>query len=355
MPGPNKLTPEQYSWQLAHSSDNSSHSILAACSITPALAAVFIALRVWSKRLLYGRFRLEINDWLCIVAWPVLIAGAVLYGLATQYGLGRHVIFVSDPRLLQILVIAAENLYALDIALLKLSILSLYQKLFKQYRWFYRSTWIVGFLVIAFGLCVILTSNLQCIPLAATWDPTIEATCINLGLSSLITYIANITIEIVILTMPIPAVLKLKVSRRRKWMLILTFATGGSACIVSLVQLKYILRFGSNSDPTWENSPAIIVGLVEITIGILAVSISTYRPLYQHFSRSGAPLNGSDHEAKGSAVDRYTDVSYTARVLIDSSAAVDAQFHGILATDQIELVRHTKQGGTWVQIDDGQP
>ncbi|KAI1170845.1 hypothetical protein F4777DRAFT_583518 [Nemania sp. FL0916] len=343
---------DQLAWQLAHPGDNLGPGIIAASAVSSVLAVIFVVCRIWSKRILYGRFHLETNDWLCSLGCLSLIAEAALFIVATRYGLGRHTAFVENPRILQILILTAENLYALEIALVKLSILNLYQQLFRQSLWFYRATWLVAAAVIALALWVILGSDLQCVPIAATWDPTVHANCINYGLSALLSYVVNIIIDVVILAMPIPMVMKLQVSHHRKWMLILTFATGGSACIVSIVQLRYIPNLGSTSDPSWDTGPISIISLFEVAIGILAVSIPTYRPLYQYLTRGDVPTQiGGDR-----VVNSYAKNTYTAQVSVNSnffsSTASEAQPHGIIATDQIELVRHVKKGGTWVQVDD---
>ncbi|KAI0508718.1 hypothetical protein F5B22DRAFT_620078 [Xylaria bambusicola] len=347
---PKLPTAEQAARQLAHPGDNLSPSVITACAVSSALGTVFVALRIWSKRILYhNRFRLDVNDWLCLTAWALFIASETIFAVATRYGFGRHVVFVTNPRMLQILSLVAENLYAVEIALLKLSILSLYQHIFRQHTWFFRATWLVGFVAVSLGIWVILATNLQCIPIAATWDPTIvDATCINYGLSALLAYIVNIVIDLVILTMPIPCVLKLKLSVHRKWMLILTFATGGGACIVSIVQLKYITHLGSTSDPSWDNAPVGIVSSIEVMIGILAVSIATYRPLYQHFF--GLKLSDTNRER---VTDPYAKNLYTAQVSANSKFYSSmASQSGITATDQVELVRHMKQDGQWVRVND---
>jgi hypothetical protein len=113
------------------------------------------------------------------------------------------------------------------LALLKLSVLALYRQLFSSSIRFMRITWVMSFIVTSLGIWVVLASNLQCIPIQATWDLTIQGTCINYGLSGLLAYIVNIITDIIILSMPIPLVLGLQVSRQKKWMLIATFATGG--------------------------------------------------------------------------------------------------------------------------------
>lgn len=120
-----------------------------------------------------------------------------------------------------------ENLYAVVLALLKFSILSLYRKLFGSTRWLYILTWVVTALVAELALQVIIATNLQCIPISATWDPTIRGTCINYGVEALVAYIINISTDITILLMPIPVVRRLQASESKKRGLLAVFVAGG--------------------------------------------------------------------------------------------------------------------------------
>ncbi|KAI0445854.1 hypothetical protein F4803DRAFT_506677 [Xylaria telfairii] len=325
MPGAKLPSPEQVAWQLAHSGDDLGPSVIAAGAISNALGTIFLVFRIWSKKVLHGRLRLDVNDWLCLTTWPLFISHATVMEVATHYGLGRHIVFATNPRVLEIVCLIVENLYAVEIALLKLSILTLYQQLFKQHGWFYRTTWLVGFFAAAVGIAIIFVTNLQCIPIAASWDPRIDATCVGYENFALAAYIVNIVIDLVILTMPIPCVLKLKLSTHRKWMLILTFATGGGACIVSIVQLRYIARLGNTSDPSWDNAFVGIVSLFEVMVGILAVSIATYRPLYQHLLavNSSLKINGDTNGRPGDP---------RAKSLCTAQVTVDSRLHSSMAS-----------------------
>ncbi|RYP92413.1 hypothetical protein DL770_001430 [Monosporascus sp. CRB-9-2] len=366
MAGAKLPTPEETAWQLAHPEDSLTRSLIAASFICASLATIFVALRIWSKRLLHGRFRLEVADWLCVAAWVLFIPLEVAQYLATQYGLGRHVVFVTNPRKLQILLLISVNCYAVVLALLKLSVLSLYRTLFKQAVWFYRTTWAVCFVVVSLGVWVVLASDLQCVPIKATWDPFVQATCINYGLSGLLAYIVNIVTDLVILSMPVPLVLNLNVSLQRKRLLIFTFAMGGSACIASLIQLKYITNLGSTADPSWDHAPIGIVSSVEIMVGFLAVSTATYRPIYQYLVKGQKGSTGSarSRETDHAAVDDSpykapTKSSHSPHVTVEnrlltenSSNPTQVPHRGITVTDRIELVRHVNRSGSWVRLID---
>lgn len=118
MGGPKLPSPEEAARQLARPQDSLVTSQIVASAICPALATVFVVLRIWSKRLLYGKFRLETNDWLCVAALVFLpkqncmskyshvqiffYGNEIVLAVATQYGFGRHIVFIKDARLVQI-------------------------------------------------------------------------------------------------------------------------------------------------------------------------------------------------------------------------------------------------------------
>ncbi|KAI3324176.1 hypothetical protein HD806DRAFT_494308 [Xylariaceae sp. AK1471] len=348
--------PDVVAWQLSHSRDSLVNVIIATSSICGPLAVLWVALRIWSRRLLHGRYSLDISDWLNVAALFLFIPFEIIFAVATRYGVGRHAVLVTNPRLLQILYLTEENLYSATLCLLKLSIISFYRKIFKCTVWFNRATWVVGFVVVSLATWSVIATNLQCIPIEATWNPFIKAKCINFGLSALLAYVVNILTDITILSLPIPLVMRLNTSRQRKRGLILSFVAGGSACIVSIVQLRYVSSLGSTTDPSWDNTPAAIISSVECMVGFLATSVATYRPLYRCLSRGELMSIEASHPADRNVCDSNGKSSYAAHI----SAGGNCQLQnvtanlsgGITATDQIELVRHVNRGGVWVKVDD---
>ncbi|KAI0546368.1 hypothetical protein F4679DRAFT_557725 [Xylaria curta] len=343
-------TSEEVSWQLARPQDSLVTSVVAASAICSALATVFVGLRIWSKRLLHGKIRLEINDIFCIVALVFFYGTETVIAVATLYGLGRHVAFIEDIRLVHILALTSENFYPLVLAFLKLSVLSLYRQLFKINVWFHRITWAVSFAVASHNAVVILVSNLQCIPISASWDLTIKGTCIDLSLLGILFYIPNIVSDIVILSMPIPLVLKLQTSRQKKWMLIATFATGGSACIVSIVQLKYIPKLGNTTDETWDHAPIAIIVSVECMIGFLAVSIATYRPLYRYLV-TGTSLPQATPNGYRTLIKEPCGAQGSAAKRPYSKDSINRATHRIATRDEVDLMCHVDRDSVWIRVD----
>lgn len=120
MPGPTIPTPEQIAYMQEHASDNIVPNLIACSTICPILATIFIGFRLWSRRINHGHLKLDASDYLSISAWVcfqsiqvdltpgtdeeqiLYIPYNVVIGLITRYGAGRHIIFVTNPRMLQI-------------------------------------------------------------------------------------------------------------------------------------------------------------------------------------------------------------------------------------------------------------
>lgn len=107
-----------------HADDNIVPNLIACSVICPILATIFIAFRLWSRQINHGRLMLDASDYLSIAAWVrfqsirvdlapetdevqfFYIPYNVVIGLITRYGAGRHIIFVTNPRMLQIVSIS---------------------------------------------------------------------------------------------------------------------------------------------------------------------------------------------------------------------------------------------------------
>ncbi|KAI2468305.1 hypothetical protein F4781DRAFT_399075 [Annulohypoxylon bovei var. microspora] len=356
MPGPQLPSPEEVSWMLERPEDNLVPNIIACNTVAAFTATVFIILRLWSRHIQHGRIQLAASDWFAVGAWGCFIGYTVFAALGTRYGLGRHVVFASNARLLTIVNIVGENFYALVIALLKFSILSLYRTIFSSTRWFKRLTWALTALVAELAVQIIISTNVQCIPTARLWEPTLPGKCIEYGTQALVAYIINIVTDIIIITMPIPLIRSLKVNKRKQWGLIFAFAAGGSSCIVSIVQLKYIRKFSGTADSSWEMVPSSLLATIECMTGFIATSIATYGPLYRHIFKTSDPSsrNASDEFGPSRHLQRHNDDGYNVQIstgLASGDHNSTSSWHrGIMITDRIELTRHDTVNNSWVNV-----
>lgn len=103
--------------------------------------------------------------------------------------------------------------------------------------------------------------------------------------------------DIIILTIPIPQILKLQMSTRKKgsgvrnhaaWKLVSNLPSGSqrlandcSVCVASIVRIYYLAVFVKTVDITWLMGPVFIWSSVEPSIGILSACLPNLRPLFR--------------------------------------------------------------------------
>ncbi|KAI1172112.1 hypothetical protein F4777DRAFT_19693 [Nemania sp. FL0916] len=314
------------------------------------LSVAFIALRLQARRLSFGYLRLDLSDWLAILALLCTTTFHIIVGVGTVFGLGRHAVADTDLRGLIVFLLLANAFHPLAVGLLKLSILSLYRSIFPSTR-FHRAVTAVASFVVAWTLATFILGLTYCIPIESLWDPAISnAHCLPLNLIGLVTTSVHIVIEVLIFLMPIPSVLKLQTSTEKKRLIILSFVVGGVGCIVSIARVP-IWAQAESSDLSWDQVPSGLLAATELTVGLLAISFPTYRPLFRGLGR----VSGSARPIKfGDSPSAHHDIFSRCQHRVTVSAAQDrsALHNGIVVTDEIELMRHSNPGGNWMDVLD---
>ncbi len=147
--------------------------------------------------------------------------------LDAAHGLGKHATAVHEGSAYFFAILYPEEiLYIVGFALVKLSVLLFYRRIFPGHR-FKQALWIVAFLVVGWGVSMTFTSALQCIPIRKSWNPSIPGKCINLHAYYFGQAIPNSITDGIILLLPLPSLWKLQVPRSQKVALIVIFFLGG--------------------------------------------------------------------------------------------------------------------------------
>ncbi|KUI56623.1 hypothetical protein VP1G_04044 [Cytospora mali] len=358
------LTPQDIAYMQAHASDSLKINIIVCCAVCGVASLLFVIARIWSRRL--SAAKLQQSDWMVIVAWFVYIALLGTFIGIIPYGGGKHVIFLTNPRMFAILMICNEVLYCTVMGLIKISLLAMYGSIFPQqrFRWV---LWFTAFLVVSWVIYGSLTGILQCVPVQALWDTSItNAHCITYGTLVIVAGVQNILLDFIILTLPIPMIWRLSMSKQKKNMLIFTFAMGGSAFIVSIIRQAYVGKVGSTADSTWDDMPAALVSVVELMAGFLAASIPTYRPLWRYlFPRGDRNDKANSFRSSGQIPYTKEGVQWHGNVKTQTKVSTGVgmakvrnvnDFGGISVTRDIELSTHSMAGGSrddgWLRVSD---
>ncbi|KAI0903772.1 hypothetical protein F4823DRAFT_617349 [Ustulina deusta] len=137
----------------------------------------------------------------------------------------------------------------------KLSILFLYSRLFAVNAFFRRQVIVLIVIVTGFWIGTVIADLLNCIPLKWTWLNSLDDPryCFNYNHFWLASGIVEAVIDVVILSLPIPVVSRLRVKGSKKYGIIGVFLVGFFVVISGIV--KVILSYVPHSrEPSFNNT-----------------------------------------------------------------------------------------------------
>ncbi|KAL2672409.1 hypothetical protein Neosp_013118 [[Neocosmospora] mangrovei] len=195
------------------------------------LAILLVLIRVFG-RLWITKVDLDWDDYLIVFA---VISASVLnfvcYPMA-QRGMGKDFWTIPFPDIdttLKLLYVA-EIFYMFAEMLVQMSLLAFYIRVFPEASLFVRrSSWTLIAIVACFGIANTCTMIFQCTPISFFWygwAGEVTGKCIDINLFSWIRAAIEIAIDVAILSLPLPSVVKLQMSWKKKAQVLLMFALG---------------------------------------------------------------------------------------------------------------------------------
>jgi hypothetical protein len=153
---------------------------------------------------------------------------SVAIQLAVTNGYGMHRADLTKQELSAALkwFFIAQTPYKIVVALNKVSAILFCQRIFVG-KAFQYTCWTCMGTIVSWNIGAIAATILQCIPVAGSWDKTIVATCIDSKAFWVAYAVGNILTDAMVLALPIPEVLRLRLKLREKVMLCGVFLLGG--------------------------------------------------------------------------------------------------------------------------------
>ncbi|KAI0403197.1 hypothetical protein F4802DRAFT_616979, partial [Xylaria palmicola] len=226
--------------------------VITAVSGTLALIAVIMRiLAALSNR------TLQPADVCAILALVTGIPLAVLEFIMSTVGFGKDIWTLTPSRITRIVKYTwvTEFLYFLLLPLTKTSLLFFYLRVFPSQR-FQIACYITMGVVVASGVAFTLTAIFYCTPISYVWTGwtgETEGHCLDFHAFTWSHAITSIVQDLWILALPIPSLLKLQISTKRKIPLILMFSVGLAITVVSVVRLTTLVKFATTANPTCES------------------------------------------------------------------------------------------------------
>ncbi|PTB64965.1 putative PTH11-typeG-protein-coupled receptor [Trichoderma citrinoviride] len=245
-----------------------------------AVAICIVGFRVWWRCIKNSGGTLNKAD-VCVVICLIfnIIQVSCISVAIVRWGFGHHAPFLTaEERYYSLLYFFIFQCFVKNtVAITKLSFLFLYLDIFPQ-RKFRIICWTIIIQIAAGLVALSFTTIFQCSPVKYSWDKTIPGTCINIkafwyGQSGW-----NTLMDVLVLVLPIPVILKLQMNRRAKISILAVFVLGAFVTITSIERL-ISLNFNATFilDFTWATGTSVIWTQVESTVGVICACTPSLR------------------------------------------------------------------------------
>jgi fucose permease len=268
------------------------------------LATVFVFFRMVSRGAIVKKIALD--DYFMMIAWCIAfgLTMSVIWG--TRYGLGRHQENIPPEwkSTLKKCNYVFSVLYNPALMMSKTSILVFYLTLSKSNHTFRWATIGTLFIVNAGGFALTMLNVWQCTPVHAVFRNPIPATasCTDIVTIYLSSAPLNIITDLAILFLPMPILTSMRLPKKQKIILIITFSFGVFVAAVDVVRIAYlqsaaetrIANIHSNAnednnltaestDFNWYASLSFMWSVIEVNIGIMCACVPALKPLISRF------------------------------------------------------------------------
>ncbi|KAI1300896.1 50S ribosomal protein L36e [Xylaria venustula] len=229
-------------------------------------------------------------DICAIIALVIGIPLGVLELVMSSLGFGKDIWTLTPSHITRIVryTWVTEILYFAMLGFTKVSLLFFYLRVFPAPE-FQRICYITMGVVTAAGIAFTLTSILYCMPISYIWTGWTGETqghCLNFNAFTWSHAVTSIVQDLWIIALPIPALLKLQLSTRKKVHLILMFSVGLAITVVSVVRLTTLVQFATTTNPTYDSVSTAYWSCLEAYVSIICCCLPSVRSLLRTMAPS---------------------------------------------------------------------
>ncbi|KAF2710605.1 hypothetical protein K504DRAFT_533530 [Pleomassaria siparia CBS 279.74] len=255
------------------------------------------------------------DDACATLAWLFSAPISFLQCVTPRLGYGKDTWTVppKDIYIVLQMIYASQVGYFICSAFTKLCFLSFFLRIFPD-----KSTRRIVFafigISIVYGCVFEIALLVGCKPISAiwtSWDGESKAEyCINQNKFFYSAAAVNIALDLAIVIIPIPELIKLNLSMKRKLFLLTIFGVGGITILVSCIRLQYLAQYAASENPLYDNLNAGIFSVLETNVGVMCICMPSFRRFLATLSPKcfGSTENDSKYKA-------YDDNTPNARAL----------------------------------------
>ncbi|KAF5963688.1 integral membrane protein [Fusarium bulbicola] len=194
--------------------------------ILPLLLLTFtvVLLRVYTRAVLLKQFGAD-DVWAVLsMVFITPCTFGILLGI--KYGFGRHQVFLTEEEIRNCFKLYYVSIifYPATLGAIKTTLLCQYYRAFATEM---RTILIVSMILVSVWIISqIFLAIFICTPTAAFWDRNLQGKCLRKQPMWYITAAGNIVTDIMIIAIPFPVVINLKLARRQRYVLVAVFCLG---------------------------------------------------------------------------------------------------------------------------------
>lgn len=191
--------------------------------------------------------------------------------VAARLGFGRDIWGIHPDNITESLkwLYVAYFMYMLAECLVQLSILAFYLRIMVERR-LRITVWVFIVAVSGFGIGNVVAMIFQCTPISFFWDgwkrQTVGYCGVNVRLFGFIRGGVEIFLDLAILSLPLPMLAKLNMSKKKKLQIMSMFSVGFIITVVSCLRLWAFVKFAQTTNPTCKYSCNLYVDVLTCLI-----------------------------------------------------------------------------------------
>ncbi|KAL7939382.1 putative PTH11-type G-protein coupled receptor protein [Trichoderma chlorosporum] len=260
-----------------------SRSYIALSNTFGVFSGVFVLQRLAYK--LWAKLGLGPDDWMALATVILGIPSTTIsaHGV-TKPGLGRDIWTLQPAEITRfgLFFWIMESFYFAEVAMLKLSVLLFYIRIFPS-PGVRRLLWGTFIFTTLYGIAFTLVAVFQCTPVKfywEKWDGLHKGKCLDNNSIAWTNAAISIAIDIWVLVIPLWQLRSLNLDWRRKLGVGVMFCLGAFVTVVSILRLRSLIQFGSDSpNPTWDFYDVSVWSVVEINVGLICICLPSLRLL----------------------------------------------------------------------------
>ncbi|KAH8704615.1 heterokaryon incompatibility protein-domain-containing protein [Phaeosphaeriaceae sp. PMI808] len=316
-----------------------SATLLGVVASIGSLALLMVILRL-VDRAVSAQAQLGWDDLLIALSGLVSIGMNMPVIVAARLGFGRDIWGIPPDNITESLkwLYVAYFMYMLAECLCQLSILAFYLRIMIDPK-LRLIVWIFIGMVTGFGFGNVIAMVFQCTPISFFWDGwrrEMEGFCgVDVRLFGFIRGAVEIFLDLAILSMPLPMLAKLNMSRKKKLQIMSMFCVGFVITIVSCLRLWSFVKFAQTQNATYDNTSGLYWCATESNLFTVVACMPAMHAIFHKFLRRFR--ESSTYASKGQYGDSSSKGSYFRQP--SDKRQNSLQFGGIKKSTDVNVFR----------------